>query len=72
MLNLKHELSQIFAPAPVAQLMARMLHCSALRLLDAGAGVGNLTQAVSKWFASVCLGHALSLSPSQPARLTWI
>lgn len=47
---LKAELSQIFTPEPTARIMAAMLLCPEphLRLLDAGAGIGNLTQAAVK------------------------
>ena len=46
MLVLKPELGQSLTPEPVARLMAEML-CPQphLRLLDAGAGIGGLTQA---------------------------
>ena len=45
---LKPELGQVFTPEPVARLMAEMLRCrdAHVRLLDAGAGSGRLTQAV--------------------------
>ena len=47
-LALKPKLGQVFTPPPVARLMASMLQCRQphLRLLDAGAGTGSLTQAV--------------------------
>lgn len=43
----KPELGQVFTPEPVARLMVEMLLCREphLRLLDAGAGSGNLTRA---------------------------
>jgi adenine-specific DNA-methyltransferase len=45
---LKPELGQVFTPEPIARMMAEMLQCRQprVRLLDAGAGVGSLTQAV--------------------------
>lgn len=47
------EMGQYFTPTPTARLMASMFanRFSALRLLDAGAGVGSLTAA---WIAEVC------------------
>ena len=49
-LALKPELGQVFTPEPVARRMAEMLLCPEphLRLLDAGAGSGNLTKAVAE------------------------
>jgi len=46
----KAELGQVFTPRPIARLMAEMLECCQpqVRLLDAGAGVGSLTQAVTE------------------------
>ncbi|MDQ3452918.1 MAG: Eco57I restriction-modification methylase domain-containing protein [Actinomycetota bacterium] len=57
----RDELGQFFTPAPIANLLAGMFDPSegALRLLDAGAGVGSLTAALvaraglEQWPASV-------------------